>query len=199
KTDGAGADPRAARSPDLGQRLSAHLVRRSGGLGRALCAATGLGTRRGDLQENPGRQSREVVRLLAFFARPLRIGLPLAPRARVQLAAAQAGELHRQQVVTRGNARAAVVDHLARRTIAEHTLEVRFQLFGAFEAALVAHVVHVEAVERARNAAGDRVDRLLLRAVARRRARIEQQAAARILRERGDLHRHGGADLDAVL
>ena len=41
-----------------------------------------------------------------------RIGRPLAPRARVERRARQPGDLHREQVVARGDARAALVHHL---------------------------------------------------------------------------------------
>src|SRR5260221_645143 len=118
KTDGTGADPRGARSPDLGQRPSPHLFRRPSGPRRALRAAQRLGAGRGHPQENPGRQPEAAFRLLekgsdpfsAFFARPRGIGEPLAPRAGVELSAGKTGELHGEQVVAGGDARGAVVD-----------------------------------------------------------------------------------------
>src|SRR5258708_20958869 len=106
------------------------------------------------------------------------MGLQLAPRARVQLAAAQAGELHREEVVARGDAGATVVDHLTWHMAAERLLEVALQVLRRLEAPIAADVVHVEAVERTWNAAGHRIDRLLLAAIAHGCPRIEQHAFA---------------------
>src|SRR5262249_16180019 len=110
-----------------------------------------------------------------LFHGPLRIGAPLAPRSGEEPAAGEARHFHREEIVARRHARTAVVHDFRRRAISEHGPEFPLQLAGALERSLRRDVVHVEAIPRPGDAPGHRVDRLLLAAVARRRARIEQQ------------------------
>src|SRR6185503_14333556 len=56
--------------------------------------------------------------------RALRIRAPLAPRARIEPSAGQARDLHGEEVLAGGDARAAVVDGLVRRPPREHLLEL---------------------------------------------------------------------------
>src|SRR5205823_11720867 len=51
-----------------------------------------------------------VCDISASLHRPRRVGRPLAPRSDVQLRAAQAGVLEREQIVARGDAGSAVAD-----------------------------------------------------------------------------------------
>src|SRR5438105_6823630 len=104
---------------------------------------------------------------LAFFARPRGVGEPLAPGAGEELGAREAGNFHGEEVVAGGDARAAVAHHFARCVAAENLLERGAQLLGPLELAVRAHVVHVEAVERAGNAPGDRIYRLRVPGVPR--------------------------------
>src|SRR3954462_11365005 len=106
---------------------------------------------------------------------PLGIGDPVAPRARIELGALQAGELHREQVVARGHARAAVVHHFGSGPALHDLLEFLLQLRRRLEGAVRADVLVAEAVPRAGNVARDPVDRLLLAAEALGGARIEKQ------------------------
>ncbi len=85
--------------------------------------------------------------------------------------------LHRQQVVTGGDAGTAVQHHFLRRTIAEQGVELLAQLDGGLEAS-VAEIERVMAVARARNMAGRLVQRFDFAAVTFRRARIDQQEGA---------------------
>src|SRR5262249_6460992 len=70
RAPGTRADRVRSRPVDLGQRLSAPLVRRQGGIDRAVESARHLGARRGDPQADPGREPRKAVRLLLAVARP---------------------------------------------------------------------------------------------------------------------------------
>ena len=88
RADGARTDRGRARPADLGQRLSAPVVRRQGRLGAAVQPAGRLGARRSDTEEDTRRQSGSAVRVLrgdmeclvAAFTRPC--PPPLARMAR---------------------------------------------------------------------------------------------------------------------
>src|SRR5512145_934761 len=92
---------------------------------------------------------------------------PLAPGARIELATFQASDLHCEEVMACGDAGAAVVDDSGGRIVAQKRLELPLELRGGLERSVGREVVHVEAVFRPGNSARDRVDRLLLAAVAR--------------------------------
>jgi len=77
--------------------------------------------------------------------------------------------------VARRHARPAVADDFVRGTIAEHSAKFVPEELRSLENSLRAQVVIAEAVLRAGDAAGDRVDRLLLAAKPCRRARVEKQ------------------------
>ena len=77
-------------------------------------------------------------------------------------------------------------------------LEFGTKHFGPLEGAFRGEVVVVEAVLRARNAPGDRIDGLLLAAVARRRARIEQRRALEFLLHDGKARVHRGLRLARI-
>ncbi len=68
-------------------------------------------------------------------------GAPLAPRAGVERRAVQAGDLHRERVVARGHARAALQHHAVRRGAADGRTEHLTQFVGALEAAVGGEVV----------------------------------------------------------
>src|SRR5438477_11551685 len=110
-----------------------------------------------------------------LFARSRRVRNPLAPRAGVKLAAAQSGKLHGKKIVARRDARSAVADDFFRGTITEHGAKFVPEELRFLENSLRAEVVVAEAVLRAGDAAGGRVDRLLLAAKPCRRARVEKQ------------------------
>src|SRR5213595_497009 len=110
-----------------------------------------------------------------LFARSRRVRDPLAPRAGVKLAAAQSGKLHCKKIVARGHARSAVADDFFRGAITEHGAKFVPEELRFLEKSLRAEVVVAEAVLRPGDAAGDRVDRLLLAAKPCRRARVEQE------------------------
>jgi len=124
------------------------------------------------------RSASPVTGLLLGNHPMLWIGAPLAPRARIELRTVKARDFHRQRVVARGDARAAVVHDFDGLALAEDGEELLFQLLRRLEGAVGLQVVVVEAVLRARDAACDRIDRFLLAAVAQRRARIEASAEA---------------------
>jgi len=67
------------------------------------------------------------------------------------------------------------MDGFTRGTAFQHGQKIFSQCFGALESPVGLHVVHVEAVPRARDAAGDRVDGLRFTAPARRCARIHER------------------------
>src|SRR5205814_21021 len=110
-----------------------------------------------------------------LFARSRRVGNPLAPRAGVKLAAAQSGKLHCKEIVARRHARSAVADDFFRGAITEHSAKFVPEELRFLENSLRAEVVVAEAVLRPGDAAGDRVDRLVLAAKPCRRARVEKQ------------------------
>src|SRR4029453_4474433 len=112
---------------------------------------------------------------LPSFLRPLRIGAPLAPRARVELAALQAGNLRRKEVVARRDARAAIVDRLGGCVALQYGFELLLQLRGRLEGSLRREVVAAEAVLRAGDPACRRIDRLPLGAGGRPGASGEEQ------------------------
>ena len=80
--------------------------------------------------------------------RPAAIGAPLAPRTCKKARARQTREFHRQQVVTGGNARAALVDHLLGKRPGEHTQPLRAQFGGRLEAPVRTQIVAKETVDR---------------------------------------------------
>src|SRR5260221_7687895 len=127
------------------------------------------------------------------------IGDPVAPGAGVELRARQAGDLYREEVVAGGHARAAVVHHFARRPLAEDLQEFLLQVIGLLERALGADVVGGVAVPRARDVAGDAVDRLFFAAKALRRAGVKQQHALGLMRDKADADRSLGAHPDGIL
>src|SRR6266571_7320038 len=112
---------------------------------------------------------------LAALLGSLGIRAPLAPRSRIEPRTGKPGDLHCEQVVAGGDARAAVVNDFFGATASEQGLKVFFKLLRRLEAAIGRNVLGVEAIERAGNAAGDRVDRLLLAAVAGWGAGIDEQ------------------------
>src|SRR5712691_7512093 len=134
-----------------------------------------LGRGRCDAASGAGQESCKAVWFLAFFARSRRVRDPLAPRAGVKLSAAQSGKFHCKKIVARRHARSAVVDDFYCGTITEHSAKFVPEEFGFLENSLRSQVVIAEAVLRAGDAAGDRVDRLLLAAKPCRRARVEKQ------------------------
>ena len=91
--------------------------------------------------------------------------------------------LHGEQVAAGRHARTARVDHLVGRTVAEEGAELLAQPVGRLEDAAVAEVLPVEAVERAGDVAGDRIDRLGLAAEALAAARVEDGAPRRPRRD----------------
>src|SRR5687768_9365622 len=89
-----------------------------------------LGVSNSDMRDNVTNCSRAVrldqrdyrepkLIFLAAFLRTLGVARPLAPGSCVELAAFQAGDLHREQVVARRHAGAAVVDDFGRWAAAE--------------------------------------------------------------------------------
>src|SRR5687767_6653527 len=113
---------------------------------------------------------------------PFRVADPVAPGAGVQACARHPGHFHREEVVTRGDARAAVVDDFVRAARAEDLAELLAQDFRRLERALRREVVVAEAVLRARDVSRHLVDRLLLAAEAHRRTRVEEhELVARLL------------------
>src|SRR6266480_3518040 len=131
-----------------------------------------------------------------LFARSRRVCNPLAPRAGVQLAAAQSGKLHCKEIVARRHARSAVADDFFRGAITEHSAKFVPEELRFLENSLRAEVVVAEAVLRPGDAAGDRVDRLVLAAKPCPRARVEKQEVF-CMRLDGvyvdGARRHGGA------
>src|SRR5690606_11316844 len=91
---------------------------------------------------------------------------PAAPGGGVDARAFQAGQFHRQQVVAGGDAGAAVQHRLRRRPSLQQGFELAPKFGGGTEAAIGRQVLAEGAVEGAGDVAGDRIQRLLLAAVA---------------------------------
>src|SRR5439155_625861 len=101
-----------------------------------------------------------------------RVGAPLAPGARIQARAAQSRHFHREKVVARGYARAAVVDDFVRARCAEQRSELGPERLRRLEETARVEVVAVVPVLRAGDAAADGIDRLVLAAISVGRARV---------------------------
>src|SRR5262245_23779542 len=124
--------------------------------------------------------ARAALRGRAGRAGTGRVGDPLAPGTGIQPAAGEPGDLHREQVVAGGDARPARVHDGSRRAFAKERLELLAEARWRLEGAAV-EVLADEAVQRARNVPGDRIDRFRLAAVALPRARIEQRHSRRAM------------------
>ena len=107
---------------------------------------------------------------------PRRIGAPLAPGARIEPRAGEARVRHREQVVTRGDARPAVVDDVvaargrrgARRTPCASAA-------ADLNRPSASRLSEIGPIERAGNVSGHRIERLDVAAIALAGAGIEQQ------------------------
>src|SRR5205814_1259854 len=90
------------------------------------------------------------------------------------------------------HARSAVADDFFRGAITEHSAKFVPEELRFLENSLRAQVVVAEAVLRPGDAAGDRVDRLVLAAKPCRRPRVEKQQLSGLLLHQGDGHRLNG-------
>src|SRR5690554_2025509 len=99
-----------------------------------------------------------MIRRSALGHRTRGVTAPLAPRAGIQGRTAQARQLHGENVMARGNSRAAIMNHLVARHLAQQACELVAQQLWRFKATVVAHVLRNGTVQRTVNPTGDRVD-----------------------------------------
>src|SRR5687767_11510793 len=91
-----------------------------------------------------------------------RVADPLAPRARVELRSREPRVLHGEQVVAGCHARAALVDNRARVARSQRRQDFLPERIRRLEAAAALEVSLEEAVDGARDVAGDRIERFVL-------------------------------------
>jgi len=77
----------------------------------------------------------------------------------------QAGDFHRQCVMAGRHARAALQHHPIRRRCPKQSAKCLAQFVRGLEAAIGGQVVLEKAIQRARNMAADRIERLVLSAI----------------------------------
>src|SRR6267378_1968566 len=114
---------------------------------------------------------------LSRFDRPRGVGAPFAPGTGIEARPAQAGDLHREEVVAGGDSGAAVVHDFLRVCLAEHGAELPFERFGGLETPARVEVVPEIPVARARNAPADGIESLVLPAETVGRARVDENQA----------------------
>src|SRR5258706_299347 len=99
---------------------------------------------------------------LSRFDRPRGVGAPFAPGAGIEARAAQAGDLHGEEVVASGNSGAAVVHDIFRARGTEYGTELLFEHFRRLETPARVEVVAEIAVACAWNAPAHGVERFVL-------------------------------------
>src|SRR5690606_32742492 len=124
-------------------------------------------------------RSRAMIRRSALGHRTRGVTAPLAPRAGIQGRTAQARQLHGENVMARGNSRAAIMNHLVARHLAQQACELVAQQLWRFKATVVAHVLRNGTVQRTVNPTGDRVDGFVFTTVAFGCTRINQMTRTR--------------------
>ena len=107
--------------------------------------------------------------------RPRRITYPFTPRAGIERRAFEACDLHRQQVVARGDAGTTHRRASLRRNITQRVGIQRTQIGRGFEQPVTGEVVGERQVDGARDAARDGIDGLGLAAKTYRGAGVHEQ------------------------
>ncbi len=87
----------------------------------------------------------------------------------------QAGMLERDQILAGGHARAAVAHHAIGRRFSQNLLEIAAQRIRRPKGSSCTEVLQEMMIRRARNVAGDAIDRFDLTAIPLGRARVQKQ------------------------